>query len=237
MEVKRNRVWLAIAVLGFGARMYGSVTYSYTGTLSTAESVYEQTFTLDVTQDVAIETFGFGGGVNGQGAPIAAGGFDPLVALFSGTGAAATIVTDTFGNPIAGADTLTGFSGNCPPAGFITIGTGSGNSVCGDVFLDASQLAPGTYTLTLSDAGYIPYAVNPGPPSSSFLSDGFADLTGGGFQTCNTTSDGTTCITPTGNYAVDIIGQIGPEVPEPGSALLLGVGAGLIGVFTRLRRI
>jgi hypothetical protein len=235
MEVKRNRVWLAIAVLGFGARMYGSVTYSYTGTLSTAESVFEQTFTLGVTQDVTIETFGFGGGVNGQATLIAAGGFDPLVALFSGTGAAATIVTDTLGNPIAGADTLTGSVGNCPPAGFVTIGTGSGNSICGDVLLEASQLPPGTYTLVLSDAGYIPDAVNPGPPSSSLLSDGFADLTGGVFQTCNTTSDGTTCITPTGNYAVDIIEQIGSQVPEPGSALLLPIGAGLIGIFTRNR--
>jgi hypothetical protein len=149
------------------------------------------------------------------------GGFDPLVALFSGVGPAATIVTDGLGNPVASADTFFGFTGNCPPAGFVTIGTGAGNSVCGDVFLQVA-LPAGTYTLVVSDANYIPMAVNPGPPASTLLSDGFTDLTGGVFQTCNVTSDGLTCITPSGNYAVDIIGLPAPE-PESVALMALGV--------------
>jgi PEP-CTERM motif len=199
---------------------------SFTGTLGSPEDVFQQTFTLSVTSNVVVETWGFGGGTNGAGTLISPGGFDPLVALFSGTGASATIVTDALGNPIAGADTLLSFTGNCPPAGTVIIGTGVGNSVCGDVFLEADGLAAGTYTLVLTDANYTPFAVNPGPPSSSLLSDGFADFTGGVFQTCNTTSDGTFCVTPTANFAVDIA-----SVPEPGTLGFLTIG--MVALFCR----
>jgi hypothetical protein len=205
---------------------------SFTGTLATPESVFETAFSVAALSSVEIQTWGFGGGINGSGMAIPAGGFDPLVAVFSGTGAAATILTDAFGNPVAGADTLTSFVGNCPPAGTVTIGTGTGSAVCGDVLLTIGALAAGNYTLVLSDANYVPDAVNPGPPASTLLSDGFADLTGGVFQTCNTTSTGTTCITPGNSYAVDITLQSaggspggGTSTPEPGTFGLLALGA------------
>jgi hypothetical protein len=108
--------------------------------------------------------------------------------------------------------------GNCPTAGTVAIGA---NNDCGDDFMQ-DWLAAGTYTLLLSDANYVPYAVNPGPPVSSLLSDGFADLTDGVFQTCDI--DGS-CITPNGNYAVDIIAPDGSTVspvPEPSAIALLG---------------
>jgi hypothetical protein len=219
----------ALAVLTFGllwSARAGSAA-SYTGSLASPEDVFETTFTLAAATDIQIVTWGFGGGTNGAGTVIQSGGFDALVALFSGVGAAATIVTDSFGNPVAGADTMVGFTGNCPPAGFVTIGTGAGNSICGDVFLDAGSLPAGTYTLLLSDANYIPFAVNPGPPDSTLLSDGFSDLTGGVFQTCNMTSDGTFCVTPTANYAVDIVGA-SASVPEPGTLWLLAIGMAAI---------
>ena len=60
---------------------------------------------------------------------------------------------------------------------------------------------PGTYVLLLSDAYYMPFAFNPGPPASFLLSDGFADLTGGAFQTCTSSGE---CRTDSGNFAVDI---------------------------------
>jgi hypothetical protein len=104
----------------------------------------------------------------------------------------------------------------------------------------------------LSDANYIPFAVNPGPPDSTLLSDGFADLTGGVFQTCNMTSDGTFCITPTGNFAVDIVEQSGSDltgvhadivhhsadsaVPEPASAALALICLAALGMFRRATR-
>jgi hypothetical protein len=203
-------------------------TLSYTGNLGTPEIAIEQLFVLSAISNVQIVTWGFGGGVNAEGTVIPAGGFDPLVALFNSAGA---IVTDGSGNPVAGADTLSNFVGNCPPAGLVTIGTGTGSAVCGDVSIQANNLAPGAYIFTLSDANYVPNAVNPGPPSSTNLTDGFTDLTGGVFQTCNVTSDGVFCITPTNNYAADVI--ITPagtttSAPEPGTIGLLSIGAAVL---------
>jgi hypothetical protein len=179
------------------------------GTLSTPEGVFEQTFTLSSTSNLRIVTWSFGGGTNAAGQVIPPGGFDPLVALFSGPPAAASIVVNG-GNPAGDADTLSIFVGNCPPAGTVVIGTGIGNVVCGDDALVLTNVPPGTYTLVVSDANNVPFAVDPGPPVSKLLSDGFLDLTAGVFQTCNTTSDGTFCITPNNHFAVDIVDTTGP---------------------------
>ena len=214
---------------------------SYTGSLASSDAVFEATFSLSSTSNVAIQTWGFGGGTNAAGTVIAAGGFDPMVALFSGPVASAAIYTIA-GNPAADADTLVNppisFVGNCPPAGLVTIGTGAGSSVCGDDLMQISGLAAGIYTLVLTDANYIPSAVNPGPPFSTLLSDGFSDLTGGVFQTCNTTSDGTTCITPTSHFAVDVVDLSGAglSAPEPQPFALLGIGFVALGVLRRRRQ-
>jgi PEP-CTERM motif len=99
-----------------------------------------------------------------------------------------------------------------------------GSLTCGDNKL-AAALAPGKYTLLLSDADYVPFAVSPGPPISSLLSDRFADLSGGVFQTC--TNSGA-CITPNGNFAFDISGVPVSTVPEPGTLALLTSGLGIL---------
>jgi len=180
-----------------------TASLSLTGSLPSPQSAIQQTFTLDAPATLQIVTWSFGGGTNAAGQVIPPGGFDPLVALFSGPPGAPSIILNA-ANPAADADTLTNFVGNCPPAGTVMIGTGVGSVVCGDDAL-VLPLAAGTYTLVVTDANYIPSAVDPGPPSFSLLSDGFLDLTGGVFQTCNTTSDGTTCITPANRFAVDIV--------------------------------
>jgi hypothetical protein len=225
-RARPNAILVMLGLLGLAFDLPGN-TLLFQGTLATPEDIFTETFTIGVTQNVAIATWGFGGGT-ASGNVIPAGGFDPLVALYAGDLSTASIIT-AGGNPAADADTLSTFVGNCPPAGMVTIGTGSGSSICGDVRLVVDGLAPGIYTLVLSDANYVPVSVNPGPPSSSLLSDGFTDFTGGVFQTCNTTSDGTFCITPTGNYAVEILGSaegaLGPQaIPEPGYWLLMAAG-------------
>jgi hypothetical protein len=243
-------VLLAMLLLPPASRA-GTVSLSSTGTLTASTDSFEEVFTLSAASDIEIETWGFGGGTNAAGAVIPAGGFDPLVALFSGPEATASIFMSA-GNPAAEADTFGGFVGNCPPAGMVTIGTGAGSAVCGDAGLALSAVPAGTYTLVLSDANYIPFAVNPGPPDSTLLSDGFADLTGGVFQTCNMTSDGTFCVAPTGNFAVDIVEQSGSDltgvradivhhsadsaVPEPASAPLALIGLAALGIFRRATR-
>lgn len=230
---------LLIAALfwGSGGSLQAGTVLSFSGTLNTPEVIFTQTFTIGSAQNVEVRTYGFGGGTNGSGTLIAPGGFDPLVALFSGDLSTASILTDASSNPVAGADTLTLFTGNCPPAGMVTIGSGAGSSVCGDVLLQVNNLAAGTYTLLLTDANYVPFAVNPGPPASSLLSDGFGDLTGGVFQTCNVTSSGTTCITPSNQFAVDLVEQgTNSTVPEPSTGVLLGLGSSAIFLLKTNRR-
>jgi PEP-CTERM motif len=205
---------------------FADVTTSYTGTLASPEDAFTTTLTLAAAGGVTLQSWSFGGGTNGAGDLILAGGFDPLLAVFAGTGSGATILTDGMGNAIAGADTLSTFPSytGCPPAGEVNIG----GDVCGDVTMSLS-LPAGTYTILLSDAGYIPNAVY----DNGTLGEGFTDFTGGVFQTCNTVGSTTTCASDTANWAFDVTApgsSSTPPVPEPGTFLLfttglLGVGA------------
>ncbi len=205
---------------------------SYTGTLANSTDTYSLVFNVGgaSSENVTIQTWGFGGGVNSAGQTIGAGGFDPFVGIFSGTGSSATIVTDGLGDPYGTSDALSNFAGfvGCPPAGTVNIG----GSVCGDVTMQLSLL-PGTYTLLLSDALYIPNAVF----DNGTLGEGFSDFTGGALQTCNTDSSGaTSCATDTANWAFDITtsGTTVPA-PEPGSLFLLAGGLGAVEVWRRWR--
>ena len=137
--------------------------------------------------------------MNAVGVTIPSGGFDSLVALFSGPPTSASILMSG-GNSIASDPATTQFFPGCPPAGTDAIGT---ESICGDNTLTAT-LAAGTYTLLLTDAGYQPFAFNPGDPSPFDLTSAssYADLTGGVFQTCNDQGD---CIQPNGSFAVDLL--------------------------------
>lgn len=208
--------YLLVAVCLLSVTASASTAYlSYTGTLANPESDVELTFALSSASLVTFQTWGFGGGTNAAGTPIAAGGFDSLIALFSGSGPTAAMVTDGSGDPLADADNLSNppfsYIGNCPPAGLVAIGV---DNDCGDDNMHFN-LPAGAYTLVLTDANYIPLAVY----DNGTLGEGFSDLTGGVFQTCDP-NDGT-CITPAGNYAVDIVSS-GLAVPEPGTFSLLG---------------
>jgi len=231
----------SLAAIGLAVQPAWADYFSYTGTLTTPTDVFAQSFTLPAPSLVTIQTYGFGGGTNAAGTVIAPGGFDPLIALFSGMATSATILTDGGGNPITSADNLSLFTPGCPPAGLVTVGTVTG--VCGDDTLTAS-LAAGTYTLLLTDANFVPIPVNPGSSSPFDLTDttsnnygsstgngAYSDLTGGVFQTCATDVD---CNTDNGNFAVDITDAL--VTPEPTSAMLLGSAiAGL--AYMRRRRL
>jgi hypothetical protein len=212
-------------------------TISCTGNLSAPENVFTDSF-VATGSSVTIQTFGFGGGTNAAGQVISSGGFDSLVALFSGLGPTASILVSA-GNPVASADNLSLFSPGCPPAGTVTLGT----PVCGDNALVATVIPGMTYTLLLTDANFIPCAVNPGPPPAggctTLLSANpvdlsqYGDLTGGVFQTCNgfDANGNPICANDTGNFAVDISHA---TTPEPTTLLLLG--SGLLGIVWQRRR-
>ena len=210
-RVGRTSVFLLSVVCLLTATAKGGPisSLSYTGTLASPESVFETTFTLTASDTITFQTWGFGGGTNAAGQVISAGGFDPLIALFNGPVPTATIYVDGSGNPLADADNLLNppwsFVGNCPPAGTVAIGV---NSDCGDDFMQVA-LSAGTYTLLLSDANYIPDAVY----DNGALSEGFTDLTAGQIQTCDAGDN--TCISPNGNYAVDIVSTKADLTPTP----------------------
>jgi hypothetical protein len=186
-------------------------TVSYTGTLASPEdSTTQITVTMATAGTLGLQTWGFGGGTNAADAVIPAGGFDPFVGVFSGTGDSATYIDGA-------ADVLGSYGAGCPPAGMVNIG----GEVCGDITLSES-LAAGTYTVLLTDADYLPAAVF---VTGGLLGDGFVDLTGGAFQTCNVVGSDTTCITPTADWALDITSpdSAPPPVPEPAGLWLFGI--------------
>jgi hypothetical protein len=148
---------------------------------------------------------------------IPAGGFDPFVGLFAGTGDTATLLDGTSD----GLSNYTSEPSACPPAGTVVLGSQS--NACGDVRLVFSGLTPGLYTVLLSDAFYQPNAVF---EVGGVFGDGFTDFTGDTLplQTCDTETS--TCLDDTLNWAVDISG---PEestlaTPEPASIALCGIG-------------
>ena len=215
-----GRIALAVCVAGGGAAHGYADTISYTGTLANSEDSFTATVSVADGGTVTLQTYGFGGGVNGAGTMIAAGGFDPFVGLFSGAGDGALFVDGT-------SDILTNYTPGCPPAGTVMLG---GSATCGDVNMQFTGLAAGTYTVLLSDGENIPFATFEGPGGT--LGDGFVDFTAGVFQTCDTNGD---CNSDTANWALDVTtpGSSGttPPVPEPPTAELVGVGIAMAGAW------
>lgn len=184
---------------------------SYTGTLVTPEDYFQTTATLSAAGTLTLQTYGFGGGASAAG-PVSAGGFDPLVAVFDDTG---QVIEGT-------SDSLTNYGSfeGCPPAGLVTIGTVPNQ--CGDITMSLS-LAAGAYTIILSDAAYVPWALY----DNGNLGEGFSDLTGGftPLQTCATSVD---CNNDTSNWALDVTTPgtttLGTNAPEPGAMGIAGLG-------------
>lgn len=217
---------LAVLAMSSNAALADNTGTSYVGTLSNPNDPFEATLTLASASDVTLQTYGFGGGTNQAGTLISPGGTDPFLAIFSGVGMGATILTDVSSNPFGTSLDLNNYGSfmGCPPAGTETIG---GAPVCGDVTMTLSDLAIGTYTIVLSDGQYIANAVF----DNGTLGEGFTDLTGGQF--CNLSINGADCPNTSGAFALDVITNSVIPTPEPATLLLIGTGFAGIGLRKR----
>ncbi len=178
---------------------------SYTGTFNLDNQVQIETFTLSAASDVTLRTWSFLGGTNYAGQVIPAGGFDTLLTLFGPGGGYLDFNDD--------------------------INYNNGNW---DALLSEHALAPGTYTVALTQYdnyanAYLEY-LSTGSTSGT-LADGFSEAANPNFTLSfpNTPAGASgyfwdaSGIQRTGNWALDIVSSA--AVPEPPSVLLCAIGA------------
>lgn len=113
-------------------------------------------FTVSTTTTMEAITYSYGGGTSLTGAVVPAGGLEPYLSLFDGSG---NFLESTFLGSLMGT--------NCPPGANLVAGN------CFDVELDGGTLTPGTYYIALSAWENMSYAENLG---TGTLSDGFTGL-------------------------------------------------------------
>lgn len=203
-----GKLLLAAGLLVFASSASYAEDFSFTGNLSGINDVQLFTFTVGTNSNVVLRTWSYAGGVNAAGQTIAEGGFDPILALFQGTGASAVYINqnDDGGSSVP-ADSVTG--------------------VHYDTYLAVNDLAPGTYTVSVMD--YANFAVGPtlgaGFTGGALTGGTFRDATGHdrdshwAFDILGVESASTP---PTS------------AVPEPSTIALLG--SGLVGLAGMVRR-
>ncbi|MEG9435654.1 PEP-CTERM sorting domain-containing protein [Edaphobacter sp. HDX4] len=216
--MRASKVLIAACVFALSSAVSHADDFSFTGTFNSINDVQLFTFTVGASSNVVLRTWSYAGGVNAQGQTIAAGGFDPILALFQGTGSSAVYIgqNDDGGSAVP-ADPVTG-------AHF-------------DTYLAQNSLAPGDYTVSIMD--YANFATGP------TLGDGF---TGGALVDSDCSiGTGTFCDATNhfrdSHWAFDILGveaATTPDqpptspVPEPSTIALLG--SGLLGMAQFARR-
>jgi hypothetical protein len=162
--VNRSSKWLCAAwwLCFFGSSLASAASISFQGALALsagdANDTFAYSFVVSASSMVTIQSYGHGGsgnalgGTNLAGTIIPAGGFDPYLSLFNGSGATATFLASND-------------DGSCPP------GALSGG-FCRDSSLSLT-LGPGTYTLVVTAFDNMSLAENLG---SGTLGDGFTGL-------------------------------------------------------------
>ncbi len=191
-------VLTAIVITAYGSPL------TFTGNFTNDNDVVLIPFTLPATVLVTFQTFGYGGGINGNSQVIVPGGFESMLQLFaipSGLRVGGSILPGPDGS-------------GCGPR----TPDPSRLDFCFDVFAQVS-LSPGDYILALTQ--------NPNTANGN-LGDGFLYDADPNF---NNGFVGTFGFQGTSHWALDIIAP-GASVPtpEPRVALLMAPASLLIGV-------
>lgn len=174
------------------------------GKFQTDNDVVQIDFSTTTVQTYTFDTTSYAGGVNADGTTTAAGGFDPVLTLFTSAG---NFVPNGVG----------GGGSNCTG-----VGTDAGTGLCEDAFF-TETLNPGSYILALTE--FPNYSNGTITGADGFNPDNASEIA----SICGTTSsfeDANSCniASPSasqrnGNYTVNITSSA--VTPEPPSALLV----------------
>jgi len=193
-----------------------AANFSFEGNFAKDDDLQGFTLQVGAFSTVTFLTLSYAGGVNAAGSVIARGGFDPILSLFTGA------------SDLSGVLIGSNNDGTCPP-----LNNDAVTGACWDSLFDI-PLAPGTYTLVLSQADNV--ALGP------TLGDGFFRMGQGNFT-------GPTFLGMPGSFvdqnpnqrdshwAVDILNvQSAAVVPEPSLTLLVAICAAVFTTASRRRR-
>lgn len=208
------KVLAAATVAALLSTTASAATFSFRGNFSSDDDVQLLNFSVGATSTVRLQSFSYAGGTQADGTVISAGGFDPILALFDGSGVYIDEQDDADSAP---ADPTTGASY--------------------DVDF-TSVLGTGSYTVSIMQ--YDNFAIGPNL-RDGFQRTGegnFTSLDCSANMFCDTAGDARTSF-----WAFDISGveqaeiEIPAPVPLPASApLLLGGLLGLVRLDRRRRR-